>query len=85
MYVIKHLTIKHFRSISNLVIHPSFSMNCIVGLSDLGKSTILVVIDWVLGTRCSLKVSDSSFYKGNIIQSIEINSMVSVPEQVMSQ
>jgi putative ATP-dependent endonuclease of the OLD family len=84
MSIIRYLSITHFRSISHLEFSPNPGLNCIIGPGDSGKSTILDAIDWVLGARKNLNVSDCDFYNNDLSKSIEICATISVPEHIMS-
>lgn len=61
MAKVKRLKIQNFRGIVNLEWFPNLGINCLVGPGDSGKSTILDAIDWCLGARRSLPVTDADF------------------------
>jgi putative ATP-dependent endonuclease of the OLD family len=84
MSIIRYLSITHFRSISHLEFSPNPGLNCIIGPGDAGKSTILDAIDWLLGARRNLNVSDCDFFNGDLSKHIHINATISVPEQATS-
>lgn len=61
MAKVKRLNIQNFRGITNLEWFPNSGINCLIGPGDSGKSTILDAIDWCLGARRSLPVTDADF------------------------
>lgn len=50
---VRKIEITNFRSIKNLIWFPSKGINCVVGVGDSGKSTILDALEWCLGARRS--------------------------------
>ncbi|EPX76407.1 ATP-dependent nuclease [Salipiger mucosus] len=59
---VRKLSIQNFRGISHLEWQPSDGINCLVGPGDSGKSTIIDALDWCLGARRTLPVSDADFF-----------------------
>lgn len=80
---IRLVEIKNFRSIKSLTWYPSNGINCLIGLGDSGKSTILDAIDWVLVARRGLLVSDADFFGLDVSQPIEISLTIGdLPERL---
>ena len=69
---IRKVEIENFRSIKKFQWFPSNGLNCLIGAGDSGKSTILDAIDWCLGARRNLAVSDADFYRLDINTPIQI-------------
>lgn len=63
---------KNFRALREFVWHPSPGFNCIIGPGDIGKSTILDIIDIALGARKSYSFNDADFFQSNTGDPIEI-------------
>jgi len=72
MAVIRKLEIRNFRSIRQLDWWPTDGMNCLIGAGDAGKSSILDAIDFCLGARRSLTLSDSDFHNLDVENEISI-------------
>lgn len=70
---IRKIEICNFRSINKLNWLPKDGVNCFIGPGDSGKSTILDAIDWCLGARRSLPVTDADFHKMNVDKPILID------------
>jgi len=73
---IRKLEVYNFRSIQKLVWFPSPNMNCLVGPGDSGKSTVLDAIDWCLGARRNLPVTDADFYNMSVDDEIIVRSTI---------
>ena len=58
---IRKLEIKNFRSIYQMQWSPIPGVNCLIGPGDSGKSTILDAIDWCIGSRRNITVTDADF------------------------
>lgn len=69
---IRHLEIRNFRSIQELVWAPSNGVNCLIGPGDSGKSTILEAIDLCLSARRSASFSDTDFFNLDVTGTIAI-------------
>lgn len=83
-----NLEIKHFRSISKLVIDFSqdSSLVCFIGRGDTGKTTILDAIAAALSPSWNLTFNDTDFFKCNHKFNIEIlATLVDIPEKLISQ
>lgn len=72
MAVIRILSIKNFRCIKELRWFPQMGINCLIGPGDTGKSTILDAIDYCIGAKRNLIISDTDFYNSNIHEPIQI-------------
>lgn len=66
------LDIKNFRSIKELSWKPNQGMNCLIGVGDSGKTTMLDAIDLCLGARRSAQFSDYDFHKTDTNEPIKI-------------
>ena len=78
------LIIENFRCIEKLDWMPSSNFTCIVGPGDIGKTTILDAIEWVIGTRW-LQVSNTDFFQCDTTKIIKIFAVVGkLPEKAMS-
>ncbi len=73
---IRKLEVYNFRSIRKLVWIPSPNMNCLVGPGDSGKSTVLDAIDWCMGARRNLPVTDADFHNMSVDDEIVIRATV---------
>jgi putative ATP-dependent endonuclease of OLD family len=69
---IRHIKIENFRCIQSLDWHPSAGINCLIGPGDSGKTSILDAIDFCLGARRSLSLTDADFYRLDVEQPISI-------------
>ena len=72
MVKIRKVKIQNFRSIQSAEWFPSPHMNCFIGPGDSGKSTILDALDWCLGARRNLPITDADFYKMDVNNPISI-------------
>jgi putative ATP-dependent endonuclease of OLD family len=70
--VIRKIEISHFRGIAALDWCPSAGINCLIGPGDSCKTTILDAIDFCLGARRNLALSDADFYGLDVKTPIEI-------------
>ena len=70
---IRHIDIRHFRGIRHLSWHPSPGINCLIGPGDSGKSSVLEAIDYCLGTRRTLQLSDADFHGVDVDTPISIS------------
>ncbi|MDR0776880.1 MAG: AAA family ATPase [Azonexus sp.] len=69
---IKKIEIANFRGIQQLTWCPAPGINCLIGPSDSGKSTVLDAIDLCLGARRNVPFSDSDFFGLDITKPISI-------------
>jgi len=69
---IRKIEIANFRSIKNFVWLPSGELNCLIGPGDSGKSTVLDAIDWCLGLRRTIQVTDADFHNIEVDNPINI-------------
>jgi hypothetical protein len=80
---IRKIEINNFRSIRSLSWIPSEGINCLIGLGDSGKSTVLDAIDYCLGARRNLNISDTDFFNLDVMQDITIRlSLGSLPDSL---
>jgi putative ATP-dependent endonuclease of OLD family len=69
---IRHIHIKNFRVIRELIWLPKPGLNCLIGPGDSGKSTTLDAIDLALGARRSYPFTDADFFNLDTTNPIEI-------------
>lgn len=69
---IRHIQIQNFRCIQHLAWAPSPGINCLIGPGDSGKSSILDAIDYCLGARRTVQVTDADFYRLDVTHPIVI-------------
>lgn len=72
MTLIRVVEIENFRSVRALVWRPHHGINCLIGPGDSGKSTVLDAIDFCMGARRSLPLTDSDFCAVDIEKPIRI-------------
>jgi putative ATP-dependent endonuclease of OLD family len=70
---IRHIAIRNFRCIQSLDWMPSPGVNCLIGPGDSGKSSVLDAIDYCLGARRSITITDADFYRLDVEQPISIS------------
>ena len=73
---IRKIEIENFRVIKALTWLPSSGINCLIGAGDSGKSSILDAIDWCLGARRNLQVTDADFHRLDVENPIKIKITV---------
>jgi predicted ATP-dependent endonuclease of OLD family len=73
---VRALQIEHFRGIQSLEWMPSEGVNCLIGPGDVGKSTVLDAIDFCLGGRRTLQLSDADFFRLDVQDQIQIRVTV---------
>ena len=66
MAQIVKIEIGNFRGIRRLTWLPKPGINCLVGPGDCGKSTVLQAIDWCIGARRTLPLSDADFHGAHV-------------------
>lgn len=69
---IRKVEIENFRGIKSLSWLPSNGINCLIGPGDSGKSTVLDAIDYCLGARRNLQMTDADFHNLDVDNSIQI-------------
>jgi hypothetical protein len=69
---IRKIEIENFRGIKSLNWLPSSGINCLIGPGDSGKSSVLDAIDFCLGARRNLSLTDADFHQLNVSDSIRI-------------
>lgn len=72
MALIRKVEVENFRGIKNLSWHPTNGINCLIGPGDSGKSTILDAIDFCLGARRNLQMTDADFHNLDVDKPIQI-------------
>lgn len=73
---IRKVEINNFRTIKRFVWLPSAGINCLVGPGDVGKSTVLDAIDYCLGARRSIQITDADFHRLDVEAAIHISVTV---------
>ncbi len=73
---VRRISIKNFRGIRDLEWQPSDGLNCLVGPGDSGKSTIIDALDWCLGARRSVPVTDADFFELKVNEPIVIECIL---------
>lgn len=69
---IRHIEISNFRCIQYLSWFPTAGINCLIGPGDSGKTSILDAVDFCLGARRTIQITDADFYKLNVEAPISI-------------
>ena len=69
---IRHISVENFRCLQNLTWRPGSGVNCLIGPGDSGKSSILDAIDYCLGARRIVSITDADFYGLDVEQAISI-------------
>lgn len=78
---IRKIAIRNFRSLRSLDWRPSEGVNCLIGPGDSGKSSILDAIDFCLGARRTVQLSDTDFFNLDVTQTITISlTLGSLPD-----
>jgi len=80
MALIRAISIKNFRCIQKLEWLPNPEINCLVGPGDTGKSSVIDAIDFCIGARRALQISDKDFYRMDVSKSIEISIVIGALE-----
>lgn len=66
MSLIRKIKITNFRGLKHFEWQPSPGINCLIGPGDSGKSSILDAIDWCLGARRNIQITDADFHLLNV-------------------
>jgi len=69
---IRKIEIINFRCIQRFSWYPSDGLNCLIGPGDSGKSTVLDAIDYCLGARRTVQITDTDFYNLDVKTPISI-------------
>lgn len=72
MAQIRQISISNFRCIEQLNWFPAAGINCLIGPGDAGKSSILDAIDFCLGARRMVQITDADFHGLNVATPIVI-------------
>jgi putative ATP-dependent endonuclease of OLD family len=69
---IRKVEIKNFRGINQCDWLPSSGINCLIGPGDSCKSTILDAIEFCIGARRTLQITDADFHELDVERPIEV-------------
>jgi len=72
MAQIRQISISNFRCVEQLNWFPAAGINCLIGPGDAGKSSILDAIDFCLGARRMVQITDADFHGLNVATPIVI-------------
>lgn len=72
MALIRKIEIRNFRCLEKFDWLPSAGINCLIGPGDSGKSSILDAIDYCLGARRNLQITDTDFHNLDVTKPITI-------------
>jgi putative ATP-dependent endonuclease of the OLD family len=72
MSVIRKIEIRNFRSLKEFDWHPSAGLNCLIGPGDSGKSSVLDGVDYCLGARRNLQLTDADFHNLDVTEPISV-------------
>src|SRR5258708_3951048 len=72
MTLIRVLEIENFRAVKGLRWLPGAGVNCLIGPGDSGKSSILDAIDYCLGARRNLQITDTDFHNLDVNEPIRV-------------
>ena len=85
MTLIRAIEIKNFRSVKALKWLPRGGINCLIGPGDSGKSTVLDAIDYCIGARRSLQLTDADFCALDVDRPIRISvTLGGLPDELKS-
>ena len=76
---IRLIQVENIRCIQQLVWTPSAGINCLIGPGDSGKSSILDAVDYCLGARRTVQVTDADFFGLDVSKPIVITT--SAPQE----
>lgn len=77
MVQIVKVQIANFRGIQSLEWFPLPGLNCMIGSGDSCKTTVLDAIDWCLGLRRTVNVTDADFHNMDVSAPIQIDITLS--------
>ena len=77
MVRIVKISISNFRGIHSLDWFPSPGLNCLIGSGDSCKTTVLDAIDWCLGLRRTVTVTDADFHNMDVSNPLRIDITLS--------
>jgi putative ATP-dependent endonuclease of the OLD family len=72
MSVIRKIEIANFRCLKTFSWQPSPGINCLIGPGDSGKSSILDALDYCLGARRNLQITDTDFHNLDVTNPISV-------------
>lgn len=70
---IRKVEIENFRGIKGLVWCPTPGINCLIGPGDSGKSTLLDALDYCVGARRNIQLTDADFHYLDVESPIRIS------------
>lgn len=70
--VVRKLEVENFRCLKSFTWEPSAGINCLIGPGDSGKSSILDAIDYCLGARRNLQITDTDFHNLDVNEPIRV-------------
>jgi putative ATP-dependent endonuclease of the OLD family len=73
MAIIRKIEVLNFRCLKKFAWLPSPGINCLIGPGDIGKSTVLDAIDYCLGARRNLQITDTDFHELDVSDHIKIS------------
>lgn len=76
---IHRLEIENFRRFAHAELNLKPGINCLIGSSDAGKTTILSAIEFVLWPSYALTVTDNDFHNGCIQEDLVITAWIANP------
>lgn len=83
MTLVRAVEVENFRSIKALRWAPGPGINCLIGPGDSGKSTVLDAIDYCIGARRTLPLTDADFCGLDIEKPIRICiTLGNVPDEL---
>lgn len=83
---LRHLRVENFRGIQSLDWSLSARLVCLIGPGDSRKSTLLDALDYALGERWSLPLTDADFFECDIGRPIVIEATVTdLPDALTQQ
>jgi putative ATP-dependent endonuclease of OLD family len=83
MTLVRSLLVENFRCIKSLSWLPEAGVNCLVGPGDSGKSTVIDALDFCIGARRSLQLTDADFHEANTGNSIKIQvTLGALPDEL---
>jgi hypothetical protein len=85
MTLIRAIEIENLRSVRALTWHPCEGVNCLIGPGDSGKSTVLDAIDYCIGARRSVALTDSDFCSLDMEKPVRIAvTLGALPDELKS-
>lgn len=83
MTLVRVIEIENFRSVKVLRWQPFAGINCLVGPGDSGKSTVLDALDYCIGARRTLPLTDADFCGLDIEKPVRISvTLGNLPDEL---